>query len=173
MIEEWRAIAGYKGYYEISDLGRIKSLERVTSDGRVLREKIRKTANYNSRYLSISLSRDSKVEHRNLHAVVLTAFKGKCPPGREARHLDGNSANNALTNLAWGTPKENTADKRAHGTFLRGEQCSAAKLCAADVKNIRRRFAAGEQQRSLATEYAVRQPTISKIVTRQRWGHLL
>jgi hypothetical protein len=53
---------------------------------------------------------------RKVHEVILTTFVGPCPDGMECRHLDGNPANSALSNLAWGTHLENEADKLRHGT---------------------------------------------------------
>lgn len=53
---------------------------------------------------------------RRVHELVLTTFVGPCPSGLECRHLDGNPARCALANLAWGTHRENEADKYRHGT---------------------------------------------------------
>jgi hypothetical protein len=56
---------------------------------------------------------------RRVHEIILLAFVGPKPPGLECRHLDGNPANCALSNLAWGTHLENEADKARHGTDQR------------------------------------------------------
>lgn len=53
---------------------------------------------------------------RFVHRLVLEAFVGPCPEGQQCRHLDGNPLNNQLSNLAWGTPRENHADSVRHGT---------------------------------------------------------
>lgn len=63
-----------------------------------------------------------------VHRLILETFVGPCPVGMEGRHLDGNKQNNHLTNLAWGTPKENGKDRILHGTSLRGERSPHAKL---------------------------------------------
>ena len=52
-----------------------------------------------------------------VHVLVLSTFVGPRPDGMEVRHLDGNSLNNSLENLAWGTHKENTQDAFVHGSF--------------------------------------------------------
>jgi hypothetical protein len=70
-------------------------------------------------HLAIWLGRD---DQRFVHRLVLQAFVGPCPEGMECRHLDGNSANNRLENLAWGTCSENSADMVKHGRAGRGRR---------------------------------------------------
>jgi hypothetical protein len=65
--------------------------------------------------LSVVLSRNSKVKCVQVHVAVLEAFRGFRHPGQETRHLDGDSRNNRLRNLRWGTPAQNIADKVKHG----------------------------------------------------------
>jgi hypothetical protein len=96
------------------------------------------------------------------HRLVAEAFHGPAPEGMECRHLDGTRDNNRPSNLAWGTPVENAADRRRHGTNISGERHGAAKLTAADVAEIRKRRAAGETLQSLADEYGVHNSTIHK-----------
>jgi HNH endonuclease len=67
-------------------------------------------------YKSVSLRRDGKARTQQVHALVLEAFVGPRPAGFVTRHLDGNPANNDLTNLRWGTHSENVRDSIAHGT---------------------------------------------------------
>jgi len=66
-------------------------------------------------YLYVRLSHDKKSRIFRVHRLVLEAFVGPCPEGMECRHLDGDPSNNRLENLRWGTPAENTEDKRKHG----------------------------------------------------------
>ena len=54
-----------------------------------------------------------------IHELVCEAFHGPRPYGMQCRHLDGNKLNNCADNLCWGTPQENTEDKRRHGTLKR------------------------------------------------------
>lgn len=64
---------------------------------------------------------------RFLHAVVLMTWNGPRPQGMEVRHLDGNKLNNSLANLAWGTSKQNGADKAGHGS-CKGARNGSAKM---------------------------------------------
>lgn len=98
-----------------------------------------------------------------VHHMVLTAFIGPKPEGKEARHRDGDPTNNALTNLRWSTHVENEKDKIGHGTHTRGERNGGAKLTQRQADSIRRRIANGEQARSIAREMGISEATVSRI----------
>lgn len=100
--ETWRRVPGITGYL-VSDAGRVMSTRR--EQVRILRPgRLRKG------YLGVNLGRSYRV-----HRLVLEAFVGPCPEGQEARHLNGDPADNRLENLAWGTSSENKADMIAMG----------------------------------------------------------
>jgi hypothetical protein len=119
VTEQWRPVVGFEGCYEVSDHGQIRSVDqnlirkngtRYTHKGRVLSPDSRK---YGHRYVVLKVNQQAT--HVYVHRVVLEAFVGPCPEGMECRHLDGNSANNQVDNLKWGTPSENRADIIRHG----------------------------------------------------------
>jgi hypothetical protein len=89
----------------------------------------------------------------------------------ETRHLDNDPANNRLSNLAWGTKQENGTDKRIAGS-AKGHRNGRAKLTADQVDVIRRRYAEGELQIHLASEFGVTQGLIGVIVRRENWTHV-
>ena len=108
----------------------------------------------------------------SVHRLVLEAFVGPCPPGCETRHLNGNPADNRLCNLAWGTHRENAADKVRHGTAPRGERNPSAKLTEADVREVRTLVEQGYTQRDIADRFDVGPIAICHIVTRKAWKHV-
>lgn len=116
MNENWLPIPGFEGVYEVSDLGRVKSLARAGGDGRTLKTRILRGRAQASGHLSIGLGLPGG-QRRNalVHRLVLTAFVGPPPDGMHALHGDGNPANNSLENLRWGTPSENSLDAVRHG----------------------------------------------------------
>lgn len=120
-IEEWRAIPGFEGSYEVSNMGQIRSLDRVVrrKDGRTCRYpgKILKPHDNpdHSPYLTVNLSKGNKYQRSYIHALVLEAFVGKRPPGMECCHGDGGPHDNRVSNLRWGTPLENNLDILRHG----------------------------------------------------------
>jgi DNA-binding transcriptional regulator YiaG len=100
------------------------------------------------------------------HRAVYAAFHGEISAGLLVRHLDGNSLNNQLSNLAVGTQADNMADAMRHGTVRAGETHPSAKLSDAQVKEVRRRYAeGGMSQRAIAAEYGVSQSLVSLLVT--------
>jgi hypothetical protein len=115
MNERWLPIAGYEGLYEISDHGRIRSLDRVMRDGRRHKGKLLKTTMAGDR-LNVSLSRDGVKRTLHVHRGVLDTFVGPCPDGMECCHNDGDPGNCAVSNLRWDTHSANIFDQVKHGT---------------------------------------------------------
>lgn len=114
-VEAWRAVPGYEGTYEVSDLGRVRSLDRIKRDGRRWHGRMMRLIPHERGYLTVKLCRDNTCRMWFVHRLVLMAFVGEAPAGSEARHLDGDSSNAALANLAWGTHSENMLDQVRHG----------------------------------------------------------
>ena len=108
--EEWRQIADFEGLYDVSNLGRVRSWSRFKKGAPLSPVPNRQG------YLSVALQHAGQVRYRKIHQLVLEAFVGPRPDGQVVRHLDGNPANNVLSNLAWGTHSENMADAIRHGT---------------------------------------------------------
>lgn len=120
-VEQWLPVPGYEGYYEVSDLGSVRSLPRVTNgsfngtrrlSGRVLRPVL---GGPDGRRLVV-LYRDGEGRSHFIYPIVLTAFVGPRPAGMEACHSDGDCTNDRLSNLRWDTPSSNILDAVEHGT---------------------------------------------------------
>lgn len=158
--EEWRPIPSAPGY-EASNLGRIRSW-RSTHGHRRFVPKLRKLRSNVHGYAVISYVDDVKGKFvtRFVHHLVLEAFVGPKPATKVARHLDGDHTNNRRDNLAWGTSKENAADKVRHGTSQHGERNHQAKLSNAEADAIR---SSRELGRVLAARYGVAESLISRI----------
>ena len=109
--ESWRPVLGYEGLYEVSDLGRVRSIPRPGTRGGVMRT----WPNIHG-YLSAGLRRDGCPNTQfNVHALVAEAFIGPRPADAQVRHFDGDQRNNAASNLLYGTQSENELDKVRHG----------------------------------------------------------
>lgn len=113
------SVVDYVGYYEVSDHGRIRSVPRRGTRGSVLKPIRRRDGR-----LRISLSRGGKVRDFLVHRLVLTAFVGPCPEGKEGCHWDDDPSNNHLSNLRWDTHSSNVTDKRRNG-LLKGANKNA------------------------------------------------
>lgn len=129
----------------------------------------------NDGYHQILTCIEGKRKHVKAHVLVLEAFVGPRPSGMVGRHLDGNSSNNLLANLAWGTPSENQQDSVRHGTSygatLKGNRNPQAKLTEDDARAIL--FMKGKvSQYQIAEQFGVTQGAVSLIHTGKLWSYL-
>ncbi len=105
-----------------------------------------------------------------IYRLVLTAFVGSRPKGREARHFpDRDPANNRLENLRWDTHKNNIADKRTHGTWQEGENCGTSVSTARDVREMRRLWGIGVSVYRIAKMFGRSKKTVKQTVRREIW----
>ena len=116
MAEQWVDIAGYEGFYQVSSLGRIKTVERYEAEkNRIIRERIRVPVAVHG-YLYCELWKCGKHKRYAIHRLVATAFIPN-PDGKpQVNHLDGDKTNNSVANLEWCTASEN--ERHAYGTEL-------------------------------------------------------
>lgn len=113
---EWRPIPGWEGYYEVSDHGQVRGVDRRTSRGRLILGKMMVPKLVGWGYHLVGLNRYNHQKCVTVHSLVALAFIGPRPEGQVIRHLDGNPVNNVVTNLAYGTHQENAMDTLRHGT---------------------------------------------------------
>lgn len=122
--EIWKDVPNYEGLYQISNLGRVKSLERQRKSGYnsicLVKEKILKTKIDRYGYSTHPLCKDSKVKYITTHRLVCMAFVENTNPIKfnQINHIDGNKLNNSPDNLEWCDAKHNT--KEALRLGLRG-----------------------------------------------------
>lgn len=116
--ERWLPVVGWELYYMVSDWGRVRSLPRrgIKRNRQYGGIMLRPQPINRLGHLGIHLSRNNESTFFLVHRLVTAAFIGPCPEGMQVRHLDGNPVNNALSNLAYGTPAEDHQDKLRHGT---------------------------------------------------------
>ena len=123
MIEEiWKDIKGFEGLYQVSNLGRVKSLKRPYR----LKEKIKKPTRDRYGYYQVRLCKQSIGKSYLVHRLVWEAFNGHIPEGYEINHLDERPVNNALSNLSLVTHRENlnygTRNERAGKVLKNGKK---------------------------------------------------
>ncbi|HUT09143.1 MAG TPA: HNH endonuclease signature motif containing protein [Thermoguttaceae bacterium] len=168
---EYRLVPGFPEYRVGTD-GTVWSRWKKGGRGLVDRWRTLSPCTVRNGYHQVKLCRNGRKYTRKVHRLILQTFTVPRPSGHECRHLDGDPTNNALSNLVWGTPKENSADSIRHGTQARGERMGIAKLTAADVVAIRRLSERGMCHRAIAPLFKVTAANISAVVRRFTWKHV-
>ena len=156
MQELWQPVKGYEGLYEVSDQGRVRNprtglVHRAPAGSRGYRE--------------VHLRRKGKGKTFRVHALVLTAFVSIRPEGLECRHLDGNKLNNAVSNLEWGTSKENSNDIRSYGNSL-------AKKLTEDQARLIKYNHQFQSLKEVAAIYDIHFSLVSLIRRNKVWAHI-
>lgn len=117
-------LSGHTPGYEVSEDGKVFS---VASNWRGYgRRELGQTPNSDG-YLGVRLNINGKRKRLSVHTLVAIYYLQPRPsPAHEVRHLDGNKLNNHRSNLAWGTSRDNAADRERHGRTSRGDRHSLA-----------------------------------------------
>lgn len=127
MTEEiWRDVLGYVGAYQVSSLGRVRSVDRhvLASNGSRMffRGRVLQTWQNKRGYVICDLARAGARRRPAVHRLVAAAFNGPRPDGLETRHLNGVAWDNRAENLQYGTSSQNELDKVLHGTHNHAKQ---------------------------------------------------
>lgn len=135
--EEWKDIPNYEGLYQVSNLGRVKSLEKIDALGHRLKEKILKPQ-INRGYYRVNLYKNSIQKNYRVHRLVWEAFNGQIPKGYEVNHINEIKSDNRLSNLNLMTHKENvnfgTRNERA-GKVLKNRKDQSKLVLQYDLQD--------------------------------------
>lgn len=184
--EIWKDIVyeGFEGLYQVSNLGRIKSLARpsnrygkvVTLKEKILNPAVCKVTGYKN-FSMISLNRVKKqvVVHRE---VAIAFCPGRTEDKKIVNHIDAIKINNEASNLEWCTYKENSRHASNMGLLkgTTGEDHWAHKLTEMQIVEIRLRYikygTKGNSGRDLAKEFQVSDVTISNVINDKNWKNV-
>lgn len=130
--EEWKPVVGYEGWYEISNVGRVKRVAR----GRGTKRPILSPSPMKIGYLQVTLSYGMIETRRKryVHDLVAAAFIGPRPPGHQVNHIDGNKLNNRVENLEYVTHAGNAR----HAVRIGLTKPSPRLLTEEQVREVRR-----------------------------------
>lgn len=115
MEEVWKDIYGYEGLYQVSNLGRVKSLAKYDRIGRYRTECIKSQVDNGNGYLVVNLKIDGIQKMSTVHRLVAESFIPNPNNKRCINHIDGNKKNNNVNNLEWVTHSENMIHAVKHG----------------------------------------------------------
>ena len=167
--EAWRVVAQCP-LYEVSNLGNVR--RAAAGQGARAGHVLKWSTHTSSGYPNVRLTSNNKSLRFNVHSLVAAAFLGDRPEGYVIRHLDGDKLNPNVSNLAYGTPKQNSQDDIAHGKTHKGEKNGNAKLCAEQVLIAKERHAQGKSLSGIAREYGVAASTVIRSVRGATWKHV-
>jgi hypothetical protein len=172
MEETWAPIKDFEGIYEVSTLGRIRSLDRpqrVRGNGISLQKGQILKQWKQGNYMYCDLRKPGIKQKARIHVVVLETFVCLRPDGMIACHNNGDSTDNRLYNLRWGTHEDNAKDKILHGTHQYGESCPRSKLTEAQAIAI---LESPNTHSAIAKEFGVCRSTVTAIKAGRNWPHL-
>lgn len=179
MYEEvWKDIIGYEGYYQVSNRGSVRSLDRevplvsATTSPYLKKRKGKKlslcpTANG---YYTVGLYKNNKGVHHSVHRLVAKHFLSET--AETVNHKNGDKTNNCVENLEWCSQRENTIHRSKVLGKARGQKQHLSKLTEGQVLEVSSRLRVGESVRGLAREYGVSASSIHSIKTGESWSWL-
>lgn len=171
LTEYWLPLKDYEGLYEVSNLGRVKSLERIvkrnnynfTKSEKILSPNISRTG-----YSSVLLSKQGIEKRCYLHRLVAKTFIPNTRNLPEVDHINEDKSNNTLSNLQWITHRDNSS-KSSYKTL--GSKNGSSKLTIRQVSVIRHLLKKdGISNSEIAKQFKVAPGAISRIKTGKRWG---
>jgi hypothetical protein len=170
--EIWKDIESWP-FHQVSNRGRVRVLPGGRFKNRTIKEiEFRKLTSNSDGYMTVGRwkGEERKLETYRVHALILNAFYGPCPPGQECRHLNGNPSDNRWPeNIKWDTHEKNVKDQIEHGTSGKGQRNGNSKLTRSQVDDIRSRSHYWGINTSLAAEFGVSHVMISYIRSGKNW----
>jgi len=174
--EVWKDISGFEGYYQISDSGRVKSLDRTVRQrnginlikGRFLKPSINKGG-----YEYLSLCKEGSQKTYVIHRLVGVEFVSNPQNKPQINHINGIKTDNRAENLEWVTNQENQqhASKIGLRDNSKGINHPLSKLTEADVLEIRSNIL-NKSRLELSIEFGVSKTVINQIINRKMWKHI-
>ncbi len=175
--EIWKDIVGYEGFYLVSNLGNVKSIDRYVKHNygdlsRRIQKGITIKLTINSdKYYCVTLGKNGKHKTFTVHRLVAIAFLENTLNNNIINHKDGIKTNNHYTNLEWCTTQQNTQHATENNLIPFGENHGMSKLTDMQVLEIREKYKPKGVYSSyrLAVEYNVSRVLINQVVRRKIW----
>lgn len=173
MTEKWVDVRGYESYYQVSDMGRVRSKDRTVACSRTgtrtLKGKLLTLNPDSAGYCKVKFQDQGRNEVWKVHRLVATHFLEKVDGKDYINHIDNNRSNNVVTNLEWCTPQENTQHMHVQGRNYAafGADNASCKLSDEQVKQIRQ-MAPSHTQAHIASVFGIARQTVGQIISGKR-----
>lgn len=177
MQEIWRPAPGYEGFYEVSNLGRVKrpAQHRKKSNGinQFYPDRVLKPHLVNGyHYVGLRLD-SSKKDFKQVHRLVAIAFIPNPENKPQVNHVNGDKTDNRVENLQWMTEQENIAHSVENGLRPLGEKNPSAVLTEAQVLEIRATYGKTLTRKEAMEKYGISRGCLAGITRGKTWKHLL
>ena len=181
MQEIWKDIKGYEGLYQVSNFGRIKSLDKIvntnnqygnvstkTIKGKILKQRILR------KYFSIGLTKNKKQKTFFVHRIVAENFIENENNYPCINHKDGNKLNNYINNLEFTTYRENSLHsiyvlKNKLPPIHKGEKNNFSKHTKKEIEELRQKRKSGHTLKQLSKEYDYTISHVYNICKNRSW----
>lgn len=179
-LEIWKEVSGFEGLYEVSNLGRVRSLDHTTNITpknnkapyeRFVKGRILNGTDCNG-YHRFSLGRGHLID---AHILVARTFIPNPENKRCVNHIDGNKKNNRVENLEWSTHSENQFHSSKNALMQLGSKHVHSKLKEEDVRWILTHYKKQDLEfgcMALARKYGVSHQTMDEVIKRKTWKHI-
>lgn len=179
MKENWKDLVGYEGYYQVSDKGRVRTVDRVLVKSNGVKQprkgKVSKLGSDKNGYNTIILWKQGKGTFSRVCRLVAITFIHNAENKPTVNHKNGIRNDDRVDNLEWMTHSENSQHSFDTGLQYneQGEKHHGSKLTEEDVLFIRKSYEdKTHNQMELARMFGLHQPQISRIIHRKRWKHI-
>lgn len=170
LVEIWKDVVGYEGYYQISNLGRVKTIARHNA-----KERIKKPQN-RCGYKAVRLFKcliENKGVYFSIHRLLAIHFIPNPENKPQVNHINGDKADYRIENLEWCTASENTIHAVKTGLRKTAVGATYKRSNLTDQNIIEIRELKGKMtHKEIADIYGIGQPCISNIINRKAWKHV-
>lgn len=164
--EIWLPVKGYEGFYEVSNCGRVMSLNY----NKTKKRKLLSGFTTKRKYKRVLLSVNTNIKKHSVHRLVAMAFIPNPENKPFVNHIDGNPSNNNMDNLEWCTASENELHAYSIGLMSAvGERNGKSKLTEKQILEIR---AAKGTHSEIASIYGINAATVTEIRRGNLWAHV-
>lgn len=173
IMEIWKDVIGYEGLYQVSNLGNVKSVDRLRKrenrkDAFIKGKKL--AIHKRGNYFKVGLCKNGLVNQLSIHRLIAINFIPNPENKPQVNHINGIKSDNRLDNLEWNTAKENSIHSFDLGMSKKGNDCSFSKLDNESVLKIKNDKES--KYKYLAVKYNVSVSCITAIKTNRNWKHI-
>jgi hypothetical protein len=171
--EIWKDVNGYEGYYQVSNIGNVRSLDRPSTSpvnkielGTQLKPSIKRG------YSCVVLQKDGERKHTSIHRIVAQAFICNRENKPQVNHINGVKSDNRAKNLEWATSSENIQHAYKTGLSISrtGQRHHFSKLKKEDIPLIRSLFGS-LSSKVIGARFGVSRGCIDSIKYGITWNH--